>query len=279
MKRVLLPVDFSNNSWNAVFTASKLYREEQCTFLLLNSYEPKFANILGAKSKERIGVILDSLAINSRLQLEKMLAYFKTNNLNEKHCFETKSTANNLVKAITEALKERTYDLVVMGTKGATGAKEVYMGSKTVKVIKKVDTCSILAVPETYDLKSLDTLVFPTDFKHEFKIAQFVLLKELVNVWKTKINILQIVGRNTLSGIQKLNKIWLNKSLDDVEHEFVEEPIWNNVADGIISWVENNKVDLIVLIHYRHTFFEQLTREPVIKKIGFHTKLPLLILN
>lgn len=40
MKRILLPTDFSENSWNAIQYAMELYKEDVCTFYLLNAYTP-----------------------------------------------------------------------------------------------------------------------------------------------------------------------------------------------------------------------------------------------
>ncbi len=54
--------------------------------------------------------------------------------------------------------------------------------------------------------------------------------------------------------------------------------MWNNLAAEICGYVEKNDVDMIALIHYEHTFMEKLTREPVVRKIGFHTKRPILVL-
>ncbi|WP_373282945.1 universal stress protein [Aquaticitalea lipolytica] len=35
MKNILLPTDFSDNSWNAIKYALQLFKDEKCTFHLL----------------------------------------------------------------------------------------------------------------------------------------------------------------------------------------------------------------------------------------------------
>ncbi len=40
MKNILLPTDFSDNAYNALRYAAELYKEEDCTFFLLNTYTP-----------------------------------------------------------------------------------------------------------------------------------------------------------------------------------------------------------------------------------------------
>jgi hypothetical protein len=51
-----------------------------------------------------------------------------------------------------------------------------------------------------------------------------------------------------------------------------------SVADSISRFAEEVLADIIVLINYKHNFIEKLTREAVVKKMGFHSKTPLLIL-
>ena len=54
MKKILLPTDFSDNAWNAIFTAVKLYTNVECRFYLLHGYEPKAMNMLGIEVPDRM---------------------------------------------------------------------------------------------------------------------------------------------------------------------------------------------------------------------------------
>lgn len=47
MKNILIPTDFSDSSWNALFTAVKLYANVPCHFYILNTYKPDIRNLLG----------------------------------------------------------------------------------------------------------------------------------------------------------------------------------------------------------------------------------------
>ena len=278
MKNILLPTDFSNNAWNAIFTGLKMFETVDCNFILLNTYEPKLANLMGTKSKERLGVIYDSLSENSKLQLGKTLEYLNENHTRGNHSFETVSISNAIEQAIKQMIADRDIDLIVMGTKGATGAKEVFMGSNTVKVIKKVRACPIIAVPNKYDFKALKTVVFPTDFTHPYSKLELKPLIELVALWDAEIMILQVAQEYQLHDNQKKNLKQLSDRLKDVKHGFHKVEMWNNVAEATNKFVSDNAIDFIALIHYPHTFMEKLTREPVIRKIGFHAKVPLMIL-
>ena len=278
MKNILLPTDFSDNAWNAIFTALKMFEISDCNFVVMHSYEPKISNLLGNKSKERLGVIYDSLSKNSKVQLEKTLQYLHKNHTRSNHKFESVSISNDIISAIKQIVDEKDIDIIVMGTKGATGAKEVFMGSNTVRVIKKVRKRPIIVVPQEYDFKALKKVVFPTDFTHTYDKTELGPLIELVGLWKAKIIILQVAQEYVLNDGQRLHMKMLSKRLKNVEHSFHTVEMWNNIAEATTQFANSEDADLIALIHYSHTFMEKLTREPVIRKIGFHVKIPLLVL-
>lgn len=278
MKHILLPTDFSDNAWNALFAALKLYADVPCHFYLLNAHEPSFANLLGDKGKQRLAVIYDSMEEYSNQELNKVLDYLKENHSNTKHTFEKVSRTDDLVSAIQEILLKKDMDLIIMGTKGATGAKEVFMGSNAVKVIKAIRNRPVMVIPESYDFQILEKIIFPTDFTQFFEPFELGPLIELTLLWKAHIAVFQVALEFQPSDSQKVNKTLLDKRLADTNHSFHEVTMKEDITKGIHDFAKENEAGMIALVHYRHTFLEKLTREPVVKKVAFHSKIPLLVL-
>ena len=278
MKKILLPTDFSDNAWNALFTAVKLYAGQKCHFYLLNAHEPNFANLLGDKGKQRLAVIYDSMEAYSNQELDKVLDYLEKNHKNDNHSFEKISKTEDLVSATKEIILQKDVDTIVMGTQGATGAKEVFMGSQTVKVIKAIRNRPVVVVPERYDLKKLTKIVFPTDYTDPYESFELRPLVDLALAWESKILVFQVGQEFLMNDVQKLNRELLSKRLNPVEHDFNEVKFKISVAQGIADFSKEMGADMIALIHYEHTFMERLTREPVVKKVAFHSQIPLLVL-
>lgn len=278
MKRILLPTDFSDNAWNALFTALKLYADETCHFYLLNTHEPNFANLLGNKGQQRLGVIYDSMEAYSNQELDKILDYLKKNHKNNKHTFEKISRTDDLVRAITEMVLKKDIEMVIMGTQGATGAKEVFMGSNTVKVIKAIRNRPVMAVPENYNFQKLEKIIFPTDFTKSHERFELKPLIEFATLWKSKILVFQVGQEFLWNDTQIANRELLIKRLGDVAHDFCEVEFKSSVTEAIGDFAKEQEADMVSLIRYEHTFMEKLTREPVIKKVAFHSHIPLLVL-
>ena len=278
MKKILLPTDFSDNAWNAIFTAVKLYADMECQFYLLHAYEPNALNMLGRKGQQRLGTIYDSLSEYSKQELGTVLTYLKENHQNPNHSFKTLSKSATLTEAVAELITTKDIDLIVMGTQGATGAKQVFMGSNTVKVLKQIDNCPVLAVPDGYDFKSLKSLVFPTDFSKKYERHQLLPLSELAALWKTDIQVVHVALEFVLSDQQKVNQKLLKERLKGANITLRNLDFEANVANTLEKFIDETKVDMIALVRYHHTFWEKVIGEPVVKKLTFHTKVPLLIL-
>ncbi|MBT8205753.1 MAG: universal stress protein [Eudoraea sp.] len=278
MKKILVLTDFSDPAWNALFTALKLHEGRRCHFYLLHTYEPSFAGVLGQKTKKRVGVLYDSLAEYTERELHKIEDYLGEHHREPGHSFETVSRAEDLVDGIQKMIREQDIDLIVMGTKGATGAKEVFMGSNAVKVIRKVRNSPILVVPTEHDFKLLHAVVFPTDFTHHYDPYELKPLIDLAKAWEAKIIVYQVGQEFDLSSEQIANKALLEKRLEGAVIDFRKGVMQSTIEAAIMDFTEASDADMIALIHYQHTFMERLTHEPVIKNIGFHSKLPLLVL-
>ncbi len=278
MKKILIPTDFSNNAWNAIFTGLKLHTDVECKFYLLHAYEPNTLNMLGSKGQQRLGVVYDSLAEYSKRELKKGMAYLKKNHKIPNHSFEAISMSDPLDIAVEQLIAQKDIDLICMGTQGASGAKQVFIGSNTVKVLKKIKYCPILVSPSNYDFKSLQSLVFPTDFSKKYEQHQLLPMTDLVSLWKTTVQIVHVAVEFEMNEQQLINQKVLKKYLNDFNLMFYNIDFENNIAHTLEKFVLNTEVAMIALIRYQHSFWEKMIGEPVVKKITFHTTVPLLIL-
>ena len=106
MKRVVVLTDFSDNAWNALFTALKLYENEKVLFNIVHFFEPSYADVLSKKNKERLAVLYESLSKNSIMKLEEMEDYLKLHHKNTLHQFNTISIGDDLIDGLIEFLKK-----------------------------------------------------------------------------------------------------------------------------------------------------------------------------
>lgn len=272
MKKILLPTDFSDNAWCATVYALKLYDKEECTFYFLHSYKIKVSTMSNLSNK-----LLRTMADNAKQELLELKEMAERANDNPYHYFEILLSVDAMDDAIELAVKKYNIDLVVMGTKGATGAKEVFMGSNAVNIIKHVKACPILLIPNECDFEMPKQIAFPTDF-NRFYGEELLPLKTLAKLYDSKIRILHINEEQNLSHQQDYNLAMLKVYLEECPHSFHWMPDYAKKEKAIIDFIEELNIDILVMINYEHSFLESIINEPVIKNIGFHATIPFFVI-
>ncbi|WP_046756691.1 universal stress protein [Kordia jejudonensis] len=273
MTKILLPTDFSDNAWSAIIYALKLYANEHCTFYILNSTNLKASRVSSFSNK-----LLTTMRDNAKKDLADLKTKLIETNANGNHEFEIILNIGSLDDAVETAIQKYEIDLVIMGTKGATGAKEIFFGSNTTKIIKKIKNCPLLMIPDNYEFKIPKQIAFPTDYQRDCDAKELHYLKKLADLYHSKIRVVHINEKEKLSETQEKNYTTLQQYLVDNEHSFHWIPNYTSKAQGITNFIEELEIDILAMIYYSHSFIERITREPIIKKIGFHPTIPFLVI-
>ena len=278
MKNVLLPTDFSENAWNATKYAIELFKDEECVFHLLNTYTPAIASsrfMATSLSNVQEG----SMRNSSERGLEEILGNIKKNFNFPKHSYKTISSFSLLVDEIKDIVENSGIDLIVTGTKGASGIDEVFMGSNTVRIIKSVKNCPVLAIPQHFQYTSPTEIAFATDFNRFYSLSELQPMIDLAKTFKAAIRIVHVQYEiKALSEIQMFNLNMLRKYLNEVEHYVHTVSELNSVSKTLEVFTKELDIHLLAMLNYQHSYMEKMTREPVVKRMAFHTQIPLLVI-
>lgn len=277
MKNILLPTDFSSNSVNAIQYAVKLLKREHCTFYLLNAYRVQYLanDELLLNNMEQVSLIEKKLLESSQNSLEMIVEEIA---VNSKHTFKLLSDYNFFIDSVKQKIKEFDIDLIVMGTKGATGAKEIFMGSNTGDVIMKTD-CDVLAVPDKAKFETPKEIVFPTDFRLLYNKEELDILKKIANLSESIIRVLHVQNEEALNEEQEINKKDLERYLDPLNYSF--HTLTNTDFESAVNCFTQSRgnIDMIAIIAKHYNIFQRLFFKPKVEDLSFHTKIPLLVLH
>lgn len=276
MLHILLPTDFSENARNAINYCLKLYENVTCVFYLTHAYTPAIYRVdymLG--SPGQIG-LPDDYKYIAENRLEKIRKELKIKFNNPRHTFVVHAAFNSLVDEVSLMVKQENIDLVVMGTQGATGAKEIFLGSNTVHVIKK-SKVPVLMIPDESKFIAPKDILFPTDFEIDYSLANLNYVFDLVKLHNATLHIMHVTVPKGLTAAEEKNKTVLVDMVKTTKHHFYDLPD-QELIDAINSFEREHKTQLLTMVRNKHTFLERLFIEPIIKKIGFHTMVPFLVL-
>jgi len=94
------------------------------------------------------------------------------------------------VDFILETIDKKKPDLVVMGTTGASGLKEMIIGSNTSTIVEKAK-CPVIAVPEKKIFSAIKSITYATNYN----LTDIYALEKLVEIAKlfhAKITLLHV---------------------------------------------------------------------------------------
>ncbi len=160
MKKIIVPVDFSTHSEYALKAAAKLAKKNNAEILALHMLE-----IGGVTMSESAMQLKEMTIFHLKLAEKNFKSFLKKDYLKElkvtpviKH-FKVFSEVNTVAE-------EQGADMIVMGSHGSSGFKEMLIGSNTEKVVRNA-TVPVLVIKKEQPSLTFDDIVFALDFSEE----------------------------------------------------------------------------------------------------------------
>lgn len=277
IRSILVPIDFSANAMKAALYAASVAQKSGAMVYLLHVIEP----------------VTDSIRQPYPLH-DRLLEEITNNKIKEMNTFQSDlAAACPAIKTETEIAKGMTItsildfaegqqiDLIVMGTKGATGLKEMFMGSVAAGTIGRTKI-PMLAVPDEYVFEVPDGILFATNHFEENKDLLDKIV-EVANFFSASIHVAVFVDTDTADATDYIyNTRQLNQYMDFLKKTYPAVVFKGELLEGsefedtIEKYDIKNEVDIIAMITYPKSFWERLMKKSVTKKMAFHSKIPVL---
>lgn len=277
-KKILIPTDFSKNAWNALTYAADLFKHQECTFYLLNTFGSLGYSIADLMVPEPGTKSYDSAQEASESGMEKLVSMLDFREKNPKHSYEVMSNFGNLLEEMKTIVEKKDITLVVMGTKGANNKRGALFGSNTILSMEKLRNCPTLSVPLDTRNFSLKEVVFPTSYKTHYKSRELTELVAIAKIHDATICVLHVNQRDELSDDQKENKKLLEDCLAGANYSF-HRLSGSDPSTGVQNFVESRDSDMIAFINKKHAFFGSVFTSPMVKELGMFSKVPLLVMH
>ena len=279
-KRVLLPTDYSRNALNALRYAMQLYKDVQCDFYVLNAFQVSGYTLDSMMVPEPGERLYETAKKESHVKMERLMKMIKLYPENPKHKFHSINTFNSIVEAINHVIAAKDIDIIIMGTKGVTESRARIFGTNTVAVMERIKECPVMAVPVEYAFSPPKEILFPTDYKTDYKKREIGHLVEIAKLHGSKINVVHIDKDKDgkLSKTEEANQQLLQDILDGSDYEMHFLP-GVKVSKGINLFMESTPCDMIAFLNRKHWFFGSMLSNPLVKEMGYDPTIPILELN
>ncbi len=258
MKRIIVPVDFSEVSEYAAQFAVALAKRQNASVLLINS----------VRESQLAPAILETEALTNELaayasdQIKRMQKEVQEAGVEVK----TKVSRLDLMEALETEI-EQGADLCVMGTTGSFGWDEVLIGSNTEKVVRKLQ-CPVIAVPLSIYDDEIKKILVPVDLM-ELRSSFLMEVKALQQFFEAELSFLWVKTPHNIE-----NEELVKEQFQEVMGEFDMTHYTFNIlhdilpSDGILYQLSTSAADMVAMAtHARrgiaHWFAGSLTEDTV----------------
>lgn len=276
MRNILLPTDFSKNSINAIGFALEFLKDQKCHFYVLNVQKTSSFITDDMMLVTASTTIYNTLISAAKKSINNIITTINEEFNNDNHQFHPIVDYDNFIDAINQICNKHIIDLIIMGTKGASGLDKVIFGSNTVHVIQRCHV-PVLAIPNACEFNPIKHLAFATTNSKPFKSEDLEILNKIINANKATLKILHLADQNHLAYHVYDNLDFLNTNFANPNHEYIDtssKAMFNAVHD----YIEAHHINLLAIMNKKHTFLERLFTTHPVEKFAFKIDIPLLVM-
>lgn len=281
MKNILVPTDFSENAWNALKYAQQLFKQTKCNFYLLHVSDYINYPIQTASFDSYEELQTEEVTIPSKKQLNDLLKLVETSFTNKNHRFFGLHEHGFFLESIKKNIEEKKIELIVMGTKGASGMRKRIIGSNTGEVITKVQ-CNTLIIPKGIQFSEPAEVAFPTDYNIFYSHKILDAVTEMLRFGHSTLRVMNVSKADrSLTKSQERNREYL---FDYMNETFPKNNSFHTITNKSVNaaiqcFIESRDIDMIIMVAKNLNFIQQILFDSLVEKISFHTTVPFFVIH
>lgn len=270
MKKILVPTDFSTQAENALKVAAQLAKKHNCELYLLHILEVPIQTVDALSTYNDLPEAMFFMKLaHKRFEELKTKDYLKDLVIHEHVEF------HEIFKGVFHVCKKKNIDLVVMGSNGASGLKEMLIGSNTEKVVRTSET-PVLVIKNEHKTFKTKQFVFASDFNEE-SIAPFKKAIAFANIFESKIHLLMVNTPNHfITSSDAQNRI--QSFIKDIKIPNYTVNIYNDVTieTGIINFSQSIDADVIGMSTHGRQGLSHFFNGSISEDLVNHAKRPVI---
>ncbi len=270
MQKLLVPTDFSECAENALDYALFIAKNMNAEITLLSAY-----HIPSSGSATIVVNIQEDMRNETQEELSALID--KKSKEYPKIKITGETDFNVPVNSILRHTEKNDYDMVVLGTTGASGVKDIFLGSTTSNLVDKV-RIPILAVPHNSNFRSIESILMACSLESIKSVDSMNFLKLFATSLNLEVKFFNVYKENDEGLADRIakKKEGLKIIFDSFKYE-IELIQSNDIEDAVLQAVGKNQ--LLSVVTRERKFFDKMFHPSMSKKLAKHSKSPILILH
>ena len=272
MKKILVPTDFSEEAENALKVAAQIAKKFDGEIFLLHMLELPL-DLIDPSQPKGSGDLPEAIFF-MKLAHQRFNKVMKSDYLKGIKVHETVEF-HEAFDGIMEISKKHDCDVIIMGSSGAEGLKDIFIGSNTEKVVRH-SNIPVLVIKNEIPLFEVKKFVYATDLDPE-TIETFEKAINFAHKLNTTIELVMV---NTASKFKTTDEIdekldHFTKGINASNFEF---KVYNdvNVETGILNYAKKIDADLIGISTHGRRGIAHFINGSLSEDLVNHAKRPIV---
>jgi nucleotide-binding universal stress UspA family protein len=279
LKKILVPVDFSDTSLQALEYAIDIAKRSKATITLIHNTESMVANV---STGDYFASSINNLIAFEKEANEKAKEHLKkfAEKIEKKNKIKTTAviTSGWVREEVLRTAEKTEADIIIMGTHGVKGFREFIVGSNTFRVINEA-VCPVLSVQHHAKTPGFKNILLPfRDKSHSREKVDYAI--KIAELYGATIHVLGIDMEETKEDFKKI-ELETEQIKSIIEKKGLKCKIKvkssQYVSDKVLKHAQEVKADLIVIMADMDKMnISEYFMGPFSQQIVNHSSIPVL---
>lgn len=272
MKTILVPVDFSPASANALRYAGAIAQHSGASLLALHVVFPNE----GLDNSIYSAFWVDDYVAQRQKDLATWVRRQRRGESGKSVEIRTECVVGFPVQGIADAAARHHADLIVLGATGATGLRGVFLGSVAAGVSGHVKV-PVLIVPKKFAYWPGSKAAFATDFHWRVAPAQLNVLRQLLTLHQGNLQVVHILDQPGARADHS-HEATFSAKLPAVALDFhyLHD---RDVPQAISNFLESTDAGMLAIVAHEHGLLHRIFNESHTRRLAHLVRAPLLVLS
>ena len=256
MRDIIIPVDFSETSLNAVRYATKMLSgKANARVILYNMFKDEEEATTATQYLESLKAEMEESGV-SNIEIIKELG-------------------SDLIDNLSRLAYQKTAEMIVMGITEKDEWRQFFMGSNTVKMAEE-GICPVMIIPPAAKFNGINNVSLASDFK-DVDATPVLAIKTVLGIFNANLHIVNVDNEHYVA----LTEEYLTEraKMQQMFAEFNPEFYFigmNDFYEAVEQFSRDKNIDLLIVVPKNHTFMNSLFSSSHTKKLAFNSSVPLL---
>ncbi len=275
--KILIPVDFSDYSRQAIDYACSLHKQAPHDIELIHIFTAHSNAFHNSKTNTELD---DFRTTDAKRDLNELLEICQAQYPHIQ--FNTVFKEGNLFDTLRETVtSDNAYTAIVMGTKGSSGLDALLVGSNMFEVFQN-SKIPVLAVPKSEKPFQTNKIGLLCNFKD----GEIDVLKQAIQLYGTQFELLLVHINTSNDPIGKIDtqfkdfiaRIIKETGIDDISYIIKAQTFFiqykEDISSSINSVISDELIDALLITKSKKGFLRKIIEENVVKHMAYDIQIP-----